>query len=185
MPHQKPNDRPDLIARVFKQKLDEFDRSRVVPYNYYLATKYNAHINVEVCSSVSAVKYLFKYVYKGHDRVKFGFSENKQEESLDELKNYLDARFVSASESAWRILGFPMSGQHPATQRLSIHLENQQSVIFKEADLPEKALEGKEKTQLKEYFEFNKSDQTLKHVLYHDMPKHCSWQENKTWKKRK
>jgi len=88
--------------------------------------------------------------------VKFGFSENKQEESLDELKNYLDARFVSASESAWRILGFPMSGQHPATQRLSIHLENQQSVIFKE-----------------------------KHVLYHDMPKHCSWQENKTWKKRK
>jgi hypothetical protein len=23
LPHQKPNDRPDLIARVFKQKLDE------------------------------------------------------------------------------------------------------------------------------------------------------------------
>ena len=42
-----------------------FDNSRVVPYNPYLTAKFNAHINVEVCSSVSAVKYLYKYVYKG------------------------------------------------------------------------------------------------------------------------
>ncbi len=37
----------------------------VVPNNHYLTTKYNAHINVEVCSSVQAVKYIYKYVYKG------------------------------------------------------------------------------------------------------------------------
>jgi len=165
----------------------EFDNSRVVPFNYYLCTKYNAHINVEVCSSVTAVKYLFKYVYKGHDRVKFGFTENKQEEGNDEITNYLDGRYVSASESAWRILKFPMSGQYPATTRLSIHLENQQAVVFKENQLAEAedAMKNKEKTQLTKYFEFNKSDTSLKNVLYHDMPKHCSWQENKSWKKRK
>jgi hypothetical protein len=28
---------------------------------------FNYHINVEVCTSVAAVKYLYKYVYKGHD----------------------------------------------------------------------------------------------------------------------
>jgi hypothetical protein len=33
-----------------------------------LLTKYDAHINVEVCNNIRAVKYLFKYVYKGHDR---------------------------------------------------------------------------------------------------------------------
>ena len=44
------------------------DNRWVVPHNLYLATKYNAHINVEICSSVLAVKYLYKYVYKGHDR---------------------------------------------------------------------------------------------------------------------
>jgi hypothetical protein len=37
----------------------------VVPHNLYLATKYNAHINVEICNTIGAVKYLFKYVYKG------------------------------------------------------------------------------------------------------------------------
>ncbi len=45
----------------------ELDSRWVVPHNVYLSTKYNAHINVEVCNNIRAVKYLFKYVYKGHD----------------------------------------------------------------------------------------------------------------------
>jgi acetyltransferase-like isoleucine patch superfamily enzyme len=45
----------------------ELDNRWVVPHNVYLSTKYDAHINVEVCNHIRAVKYLFK-VYKGHDR---------------------------------------------------------------------------------------------------------------------
>jgi hypothetical protein len=40
----------------------------VVPYNPYLTMRYQCHINVKVCSSITTVKYLYKYVYKGHDR---------------------------------------------------------------------------------------------------------------------
>jgi hypothetical protein len=40
----------------------------VVPHNVYLSIKYNAHINVEVCNNIHVVKYLFKYVFNGHDR---------------------------------------------------------------------------------------------------------------------
>jgi hypothetical protein len=46
----------------------ELDNCWVVPHNVYLSTKYDAHINIEVCNNIRAVKYLFKYVYKGHDR---------------------------------------------------------------------------------------------------------------------
>jgi len=46
----------------------KLDNRWVVPHNVYLSTKYDAHINVEVCNTIRAVKYLFKYVYKGHDR---------------------------------------------------------------------------------------------------------------------
>ena len=35
------------------------DNRWVVPYNPFLLFKFNAHINVEVCSTVSAVKYIY------------------------------------------------------------------------------------------------------------------------------
>ncbi|GFV76526.1 ATP-dependent DNA helicase [Trichonephila clavipes] len=43
------------------------DKKWIVPYNPYLTKKYHAHINVEICSSLKSIKYIFKYVYKGHD----------------------------------------------------------------------------------------------------------------------
>ncbi len=42
----------------------ELDNRWVVPHNVYLSTKYDAHIDVEVCNNIRVVKYLFKYVYK-------------------------------------------------------------------------------------------------------------------------
>jgi hypothetical protein len=44
------------------------DNRWIVMYNLHLVTKYHAHINVEICSSIFAVKYMYKYVYKGLDR---------------------------------------------------------------------------------------------------------------------
>jgi hypothetical protein len=38
----------------------ELDNRWVVPHNVYLSTKYDVHINVEVCNNIRAVKYLFK-----------------------------------------------------------------------------------------------------------------------------
>ena len=43
------------------------DNRFVVLYNPQLLLKYRAHIYLESCASVKSVKYLFKYVYKGHD----------------------------------------------------------------------------------------------------------------------
>ena len=40
------------------------DNRRVVPYNAYLLLKYRCHIDVEVVASISAIKYVYKYVFK-------------------------------------------------------------------------------------------------------------------------
>ena len=44
------------------------DNRRVVPYSPYFRFRYEAHINVKVCGSVKAVKYIHKYIYKGGER---------------------------------------------------------------------------------------------------------------------
>ncbi|KAG3112201.1 hypothetical protein PI124_g10794 [Phytophthora idaei] len=55
-------------GRTTLRKDVELDNRRVVPYNPYPCEKYNCHINVEICSTINAIKYTYKYVYKGPDR---------------------------------------------------------------------------------------------------------------------
>src|SRR6218665_1861809 len=39
------------------------DNNSVVPYSPYLLLKYNAHFNVEIRTSLRAIKYIYKYIY--------------------------------------------------------------------------------------------------------------------------
>ena len=51
-----------------RNKRITYTNADVVPYNKYLLFKYNCHINVEYCHSINAIKYQFKYLYKGSDQ---------------------------------------------------------------------------------------------------------------------
>ncbi|KAL0286570.1 UNVERIFIED_CONTAM: hypothetical protein Scaly_2789000 [Sesamum calycinum] len=72
------------------------ENSWVVPYNPWLLLKYDCHINVEVCSNIKSVRYLYKYVYKGPDCVVF---EVRQTPNYDEINQYVDGRWIYAPEA--------------------------------------------------------------------------------------
>jgi hypothetical protein len=118
----------------------ELDNRWVVLHNVHLSTKYDAHINVEVCNNIRAVKYLFKYVYKGHDRATIEISRQSNNASegnvvkADEIKKYLDCRYVSTLEAAWCIFKFDMHERFLAIERLQYHLPNQQMMLFDDDD---------------------------------------------------
>uniref|UniRef100_UPI00358F807C uncharacterized protein n=1 Tax=Myxine glutinosa TaxID=7769 RepID=UPI00358F807C len=78
----------------------DVDCQFVVPFNAYLLKKYRAHINIEVCASIKSIKYLFQYVYKGHDCASIEIRDCGRVE-VDKIKTYLDCRYVSAPEAAW------------------------------------------------------------------------------------
>lgn len=108
----------------------ELDNRWVVPYNPYLLRMFNCHINVEVCSSIKAVKYLFKYIYKGHDRASVSVNGVNNEGDIDEIRQYRDARWVTPHEALWRIYGFELSKIHPPVMQLQLHLPNMHMVAY-------------------------------------------------------
>jgi len=66
---RRDNDRSLKVMNI------DVDNRWVVPYNPWLLLKYGAHINLEACMSIKSVKYLYKYIYKGHDCIQLEFSE--------------------------------------------------------------------------------------------------------------
>lgn len=104
----------------------------VVPYNPYLLARFDCHINVEVCSTIKAVKYLYKYIYKGHDKIIYKLVTAKSNEDIDEIEQFQSARWISPLEAMWRIYKFPLFQIHPAVMTLQLHLEGCQSINFKD-----------------------------------------------------
>ncbi|CAJ0761863.1 8612_t:CDS:2, partial [Entrophospora sp. SA101] len=149
------------------------DNRWVVPYNPYLSTRYDCHINVEICSSITAVKYLFKYVYKGHDRATVEIRrQNHKQESNDEISLYLDARYVSASEASWRLFHYRLHDRSPAVVHLQVHLPGQHRVIFRDDECLENVVEraNSEKTTLTAWFQANTLYPEARELTYGNFP---------------
>uniref|UniRef100_A0A383WI43 Helitron helicase-like domain-containing protein n=1 Tax=Tetradesmus obliquus TaxID=3088 RepID=A0A383WI43_TETOB len=206
-----------------------FDNSWVVPYNPWLSLKYCCHINVEVCTSISAVKYLYKYVYNGHDRalvplqrvdVDGGVAaaqggeggaaagqggEGVAQAPRDEIKQFVDGRYVSASEAAWRLAAFELHQEKPNVVRLPVHCPGEQVVHFQEGEEAAAALRPAI-TKLTAWFDYNRDVKLVYEgarqlhgvvggnppeepeqlrTLYHDLPRIAVWNSsNKAWQQR-
>lgn len=93
--------------------------------------KYQSHINIEYCVGGSSIKYLFKYITKGSDRAGVIFVDSQ---NLDEITRHMDCRHVSACEAIWRIFEYPLHYRIPSVERLPFHLEDEQTVPFKDGD---------------------------------------------------
>ncbi|WVZ67157.1 hypothetical protein U9M48_016277, partial [Paspalum notatum var. saurae] len=175
-----------------KQKVrgHELDNRWVVPYNPFLLRYFNCHINVEVCSSIKAVKYLYKYLYKGHDRASVSVNEADRQGNVDEIKMYREARWVIPPEALWRIYDFDLSKNSPPVMQVQLHLPGMHMVTYEEGQDIQEIFdrEGAEKSMLTEYFEANKKYLEARDILYRDFPEYFTWQKckkTKFWQKRK
>ena len=127
---------------------------------------------------------------KGHDRTTATVER-------DEIRQYIDARYIGASEGTWRLLKFPLYGQFPPVQTLAIHLENMQRVyVSEENDSGEPQLPldlsnlADSKTTLTEWFRYNRDTPETptsphRQYIYVDFPKYFTWNKmTKKWKLR-
>lgn len=161
------------------------DNRYVIPYSPFLLLKYDAHINVEICTSLRAVKYIYKYIFKGFDCANIAISSvGQQELRINEISNFIDARYVSAPEAMWRLLESPTHDRSHTVMRLPVHLPNQQRIYFEagqEQDALLAAASGR--TKLESYFQLNNEDLNARQLLYVEIPLHFVYGRGK-WNNR-
>ncbi|KAF7812812.1 ATP-dependent DNA helicase PIF1 [Senna tora] len=183
--------RHDNGHKVVKNGI-ELDNRFVVPYNRTLLLRYQAHINVEFCNQSRSIKYLFKYVNKGHDKVTAalsnGGSSSGHQDNFDKIKMYYDCRYISACESAWRIFGFDINYREPSVERLPFHLLNEEGIIFNDDDPFEDVVNDAtiKETKFLAWFEANKRYPKARCHTYVQLPTQFVFKpDSREWHERK
>lgn len=170
---QNQNSYPELRRRssedggcsyILKKARTEFiiDNSWVVPYNPYLLLRYKAHINVEICNTVKAVKYLHKYIYKGISKAMVETTQQQPRRNaattnnnnynnttmmensntpqqrteegivIDEIATYVECRYIGPAEAANRLFSHTLHDSYPTVIRLRFHLPGEHTLHYEE-----------------------------------------------------
>ncbi|XP_074351407.1 uncharacterized protein LOC141690513 [Apium graveolens] len=134
---------------------------------------------------------------RGHDiaimllKKKSNKSGNEQTarsvKNLDEAKNFLDGRYVYASEASWRIFGFDIHHRSPSVERLPIHFPGQKYLNFQSSvDLENVCNNATSKnSKLEAWFVANSEFPQARNFTYSDFPTHFTWiKKTAKWKLR-
>ncbi|XP_012843382.1 PREDICTED: uncharacterized protein LOC105963522 [Erythranthe guttata] len=139
-----------------------------------------------------SIKYMFKYVNKGHNRVTTAFYERCNidgcAEIRDEIKMYYDCRYLSACEAMWRLFNLDIHYRDPSIIRLSFYLPDHQSLVFNENKSLQSVLDRQsaKQTMFLAWFEVNKSYPHARDLRYGDFPQQFVYKEDScTWAPRK
>ncbi|XP_075077368.1 uncharacterized protein LOC142164091 [Nicotiana tabacum] len=179
--------RRNVVVKIREQYLDN---SWVIPYNPFLLGKFDYHVNVEICSDIKFVKYLYKYICKGHDKIAFSVHNNDTNAEVDEIKEYQSARWVPPPEAMWRLYGFSISEMSPTVCPLQLHLKGLQFVSFRSNANVDTVVNKPliKQTMLTQFFQMNRTNAEAMelNLLYREFPEHFVWSSiEKMWTPRK
>ncbi|KAF0707135.1 hypothetical protein AaE_013752, partial [Aphanomyces astaci] len=178
------------VDRYAKYRRDTAADQYCVPHNPYLVHKYNCHINVEVCTSIKAVKYLYKYVGKGSDRIPYAVFTDRERQP--EAREYVEGHYVIFLEAITRIRGYDLQRMSHAVEVLPVHEKDQQHCTYDETHDAESVVARNQKTKLISFFLACAQGLTgidgvsVKNCLYLDFPQYFRFdQKTKLWVERK
>ncbi|KAI9082435.1 hypothetical protein K1719_035578 [Acacia pycnantha] len=188
---------PEDVDKIISAEIPNPDSD---PQMYELVQKFMMHspcgpLNPKAqCEEMmsTAIKYLFKYISKGNDRVVASIYETEQNgnphRAQDEIQQYYNFRYISACEAAWRIFGFDIQHRFPPVERLSFHLPDQQCVIYSNTDDVAEII-GKPRVSESMFLAWmkqNKDDDLAKTLYYYEFPQYYVYHRTKRmWKIRK
>jgi hypothetical protein len=151
--------------------------------------RYNYHINVEICCNTMSVKYLYKYIYKGHDQASYSLEPKENgKKVINEIKHYRDSRMITAIEAVYRLYAFKLYTMSPPVLQMQVHLESMHMVAYKSTNNLNNVVQSEksQRSMLIEYFLLNRTNPAAYKYLYREFPEQFTWNKSKkVWKPRK
>jgi hypothetical protein len=150
----------------------------------YLFQQYQAHINVELCSSIQGVKYIYKYFFKGHDQAQVSVEQDGVQYLYDETQRFLNTRYVAATEAASRLKGHETTGSSHTVIGLAVHLKDRESITFR-AGVEEQFIQNIRQTMLTAWLTLNTEYSEAKLLKYVAIPESYTYHKvHRKWTRR-
>nr|GEX65065.1 reverse transcriptase domain-containing protein [Tanacetum cinerariifolium] len=116
-------------------KQDTSVNMRRGPYCYHLHGENYHLVGPSLPETGKPAKFAQLYIFDTENEIQnrisaVRVSATTDGEEVDEIKDYLKCRYLSACEAAWRIYGFKIHYRTPSVERLPFHLKDEHQVIF-------------------------------------------------------
>jgi hypothetical protein len=112
---------------------------------------------------------------------------DEETNTRNEIKEYLDTRYICLFDSCWRIFRFHIHRHFPLVERMPVHLPNENYVTYNaQADITHIASqEFLHRTMLTEWFSTNQRYEEARDLCYCDFPSKWRWNDSiRTWERR-
>ena len=99
---------------------------------------------------------------------------------VDEIKAYLDCRYISASEVCWRIFKFVINYKDPSVERLNFHHPNEQTIVFADTANLENVLRKSkvDRTMFTKWMKANEQHEEARELTYVEFPTKWVWHKH-------
>ncbi|OWZ01908.1 Helitron helicase [Phytophthora megakarya] len=147
------------------------------------ATKmYNCHINVKICATNKAIKYIYTYVYKGSDKTIITIGGEKMQPN--EIRQYILGRYISPIEACNRIVIHLIQRLTHSVVNLPIHQEDMNMVAYHglvSTTLPyNNIIHRGGRSKLNEFLKLcTRCPDATESLLYKDAPTKYRWDNKK------
>ncbi|KAE8229400.1 hypothetical protein CF326_g5630 [Tilletia indica] len=140
---------PHTHRIVYRRRTEE--DTMIAQYSPLLLLLWNGHCHIDIAMSPHTFIYMFKYISKGPDyaayRLNHAQNPNAEQTAESVAADYINARYLSATEAMWRIYGFDLSSKSPTVIRLAVHAPQGNRAQFRGA-----RQRGSEASTLLRYF---------------------------------
>lgn len=147
-----------------------------------LSRKFLCHINVKLSvSRLGGRKYLVKYICKG--RVRATNQVQNETRRYNQINNFVEGRYVSASEASMKILEFGYVDIQSVVVRLDVHLDGHHILYYRKRN--DRAPADRNRSGIKRtgWFQSNKLHQSARRLLYSEYAMYFA--RNRSSRKRK